>query len=242
MVAYIGDHVIHGAMFARIASSALCALVFAPLAACAEADPGDDAVESSDDELNAAGRVLIGSYRGDSSPIYGIVLTDEKVGQQNRFFADVDTGIRCFRAPCPSEERIEGTFSAGSKTITLRSTTASSRVSKVLGQYRYTKQGDTLTLVKKNLTVSLTAASTYCHEVTDCGRQSYIHPMCVGEKTCSADRTCGFRCGPPTPPAPVSCYSSDDCLTAEHCSTEDGVCNASGMIQVCSGTCVPDAP
>src|SRR5687767_11899263 len=88
------------------------------LTGCAADTTGGDAsddTEETSDELSAAGKKLIGSYVDDTGAFRGLVLTSEKVGQGNKFFADVDTGIRCITTPCPSSERIEGTFTAGAK-------------------------------------------------------------------------------------------------------------------------------
>jgi hypothetical protein len=41
--------------------------------------------------------------------------------------------------------------------------------------------------------------------------------------------------------AAVTCISSGTCAAGQHCSTEDGVCNSTGMLTVCSGTCVAGA-
>ena len=132
------------------------------LAGCAAdtaaADDGDPTEESSDN-LTAAGKALIGSYSGDSGAFKSLVLTSKKVGQRNAFVADVDTGIRCIVAPCPSSEHIEGTFNAGPKTITLYSTTASVHSKHLLGTYKYLVQGDKLSLSRKDFAESLEKAA-----------------------------------------------------------------------------------
>ena len=138
--------------------SALALVSFAVLSGCA-AESGDPAsnesVDESADELSAAGKALIGSYSDDSGAFKSLVLSSTKVGARNSFSADVDTGIRCIVAPCPSAEHIEGTFSAGSKTITLYSTTASAHSQHLLGKYDYVAQGDKLTLSRKDFSQSL---------------------------------------------------------------------------------------
>ena len=116
-------------------------------------DEGD--VEESADELTAAGKALIGSYKDDSGAFKTLVLTTKKVGQRNEFSADVDTGIRCIKAPCPSSEHIQGTITAGSKTITLYSTTASGFAKHLLGKYNYLVQGDKFSLSRKGFAQSL---------------------------------------------------------------------------------------
>ena len=133
------------------------ALVSAGSAGCAaDTSPvADDQVEESADELTAAGKALIGSYKDDSGAFKSLVLTSKKVGQRNQFSADVDTGIRCIVAPCPSSEHIEGTFSAGAKTITLYSTTASAHAKHLLGKYNYLVQGEKFSLTRKDFAQSL---------------------------------------------------------------------------------------
>ena len=134
----------------------------------------DAALGESSDELTAAGKALIGAYQDDTGAFRGLVLTNEKVGPRNKFFADVDTGVRCITTPCPSSERIEGTFSASPTMITLRSTTASSFSQHLLGQYKYLVQGDKLSLSRKDFAQSLARTGTYCGAPSDCGRQNLI--------------------------------------------------------------------
>ncbi len=141
-------------MFAGLA--ALTFLSAGALTGCAvEASPDDEVVEESSEQLSAAGKALIGSYRDDSGAFRRLVLTSTKVGQRNVFTADVDTGIRCIVAPCPSAEHIEGTFTAGSKTITLYSDTASAHAQHLLGRYNHLVQGAKFTLSRRGFTQSL---------------------------------------------------------------------------------------
>lgn len=227
------------AFFALAASAVVSASALTGCAA--DTTPSDDEadLEETSDELSAAGKKLIGSYVDDSGAFRGLVLTSEKVGQGNKFFADVDTGIRCITTPCPSSERIEGTFTAGSKTITLRSTTAQ-HGKHLLGKYSYLVQGSKLTLFRKDFSQSLAKETSYCAKADDCYRQDIIHPMCMGGFRCTTQNTCAWSCGivPPPPPPPVVCLSSGTCGAGQHCSTEDGVCNPYGMLAVCAGTCV----
>lgn len=261
------------------------ALSLSALAGCsADASQPESDVEASDESaLTQAGRALVGAYVDDGQNVHAgtikaLVLTGEAVGQQAKFFADVDTGIRCVRAPCPAQARIEGTFSAGTRTITLRST--SPHAGAFVGRYRYTLQGGSLTLTKDGKTRSLARELSYCALATDCEAQGLVVPACVGSFSCNANQ-CGFSCGmvdpcegrdlnacqadtscqpmfgpswcspsgmcskdfaykgcaSKPPAAGTKCYSSDSCAADEYCTTEDGVCNSSGMLTVCSGTC-----
>ena len=186
-----------------------CASLFAgsSLMGCAAdtaTDPSadDENVEETSDELSAAGKKLIGAYKDDTGAFRGLVLTDEKVGGRNKFFADVDTGIRCIMAPCPSGERIEGTFTAGPKTITLYSTTASANVKHLLGRFHYLVQGSKLSLSRKDFAQSLSKEISYCAAPTDCYRQDIITPACFGSSfSCSSTNACVWSChNPPLDP------------------------------------------
>ena len=136
--------------------AALALVSSGALAGCAsETDSAEGAVDESADDLTAAGKALIGSYSDDAGAFKTLDLTATKVGQRNVFTADVDTGIRCITTPCPSSEHIEGTFTAGAKTITLSSTTATVHSQHLLGKYDYVVQGDKLTLSRKDFSQSL---------------------------------------------------------------------------------------
>lgn len=214
---------------------------FACLVGCAaESSVAEDAIEGDEAELTAAARDLVGAYVDDSGTIKGLVLTSEAVGQQAKFFADIDTGIRCVRAPCPSSARIEGTFTAGTKTITLRSSSPYANV--ITGKYRYLRQGAKLSLTKDGKSQSLAKETSYCAASDDCYRQAIIVPACMGSFSCNAN-ACAYSCGlpPAPPPSSTKCYSSESCADDEYCTTEDGVCNSSGMLAVCSGTCAKGA-
>lgn len=195
-------------------------------------DPDEDEMVAEDEsDLSAAGKALIGSYVDDTGAFRGLVLTSVKHGQRNEFWADVDTGVRCITTPCPSSERIEGTFTAGSKTITLRSATASPFAQHLLGRYRYLKQGSKLTLFRKGFSQSLAKGDSYCAAPSDCAGQGIIHPMCVGNWTCSPQNTCGWQCGiGPTDP----CDGLDEtaCQANAACQPKYGpsACTADGLI------------
>jgi hypothetical protein len=213
-----------------IAAATLFALAPAAVAGCA-VDATDDSVEGTEDDLTKAGKALIGSYQDDTGAFRGLVLTAEKVGQQNKFFADVDTGVRCITTPCPSSERIEGTFSAGTKKITLRSTTASQYAQHLLGKYDYVVQGDKLSLFRTGFAQSLEKTVSYCAESNDCYRQDIIHPMCLGQFTCGAQNSCDWSCSP-HPFDPCKGLDEAACNADARCEAKYGpsVCSADGLI------------
>src|SRR5688572_12458590 len=102
----------------KLAFSAL-ALGLASLAApgcAADADPVDDAdaeeAAASEDELNAAQRNLVGAYHHTSGAMRPPTFQGLVFNADGTYFADVDTGIRCVRAPCPSHVRLAGRFTA----------------------------------------------------------------------------------------------------------------------------------
>ena len=64
---------------------------------------------------------------------------------------------------------------------------------------------------------------------------SELNPRLMRRWICTADMA--FK-GCFTKPAAAVCMSSGSCDAGQHCSVEDGVCNSSGMLAVCSGTCV----
>lgn len=175
--------------------SALSLASIGAVAGCSVDATTDEAVEESEADLSKAGKALIGSYKDDSGAIRGLILTANKAGQANEFIADVSTGIVCITTPCPSSERITGTFTAGSKTINFKSATASQHVQHLLGRYSYLVQGDKLTLFRKGSSQSLEKVVSYCAEASDCYAQDIIHPMCLGGFTCSTTNTCTWKCG-----------------------------------------------
>jgi hypothetical protein len=103
----------------------LAALALAtPLAAgCAVEPQSEEADETTADEaeLTAAGRALQGSFEEKGiGDIRGLVLSTERAtASKNRFFAVVRTGIVCVMAPCPTEARVQGTWSATKRVLTL---------------------------------------------------------------------------------------------------------------------------
>lgn len=281
-------------MFTRklfiLAALSLSTLVAASGCAAADVADADEMTEETEAELSKAGKALIGSYKDDSGAFRGLILTANKAGHANEFIAEVSTGIVCITTPCPTSEKITGTFTAGSKTINFKSTTASPYVQHLLGRYKYLVQGAKLSLYRgKTFSQSLEKVDNYCSEASDCYAQDIIHPECWGSGfSCSAQNTCEWSCSPTPPPPPpppppcvgrtleqcnglcqpifgpsactpdgrictadmaykgcakapappVTCMSSASCAAGEHCSTEDGVCNPTGMLAVCSGTCV----
>ena len=171
-------------------------------------DPAD-AEEASSTESDVVANVqkLAGSFTmtsGGASPtIDGLVLN-----ANGTFFADIDTGIRCFRAPCPSSARIAGRFTATKSYVRL-SPNAGDASTSYHGRYAYKLSSDasSLSLSKKTngfeWSEQLSKGNSYCAAPVDCESQGLVHPMCVGSWTCGSSEanTCGYKCGGVVPAA-----------------------------------------
>ena len=194
----------------KLAVSALfVASAFALVPGCAADTTQDEAdaeeAAASEDELSTNAAKLVGAFQGGSSvqpPTFeGLVFK-----QDGTFFGDLDTGIRCVRAPCPSGAHLEGRFSATKNYLRLSPKSGPS-TTQFYGRYRYTIVGKKLSLSSTALAAgwsnTLEKASSYCAQPSDCAAQGLMHPMCVGSWTCGAStaNTCGYKCGIVTPPA-----------------------------------------
>ncbi|MBL8601954.1 MAG: hypothetical protein JNK72_08520 [Myxococcales bacterium] len=161
-----------------------------------EADEASDPI-SLEEARSQSWESLLGAWRGTSGPFTGLVFTRQTQRTGRHFFADVDTGIRCITTPCPSSARMEGYFTAGSVTVTLRHPDRPSvETAPFFGRYDYTLRGNTLTLSQRGRVIArLSKATSYCAEADDCGEQSLITPRCLGAFTCR-ENACVYRCGP----------------------------------------------
>ena len=186
----------------------------AVMAGCATdvSDEAADAAEAeetaaSQDELTSSAARLTGAFHGAGSarpPTFqGLVFQ-----QNGDFFADLDTGIRCITAPCPSHVRLTGRFTATRNYVRLWPK-AGEQAHAYHGRYRYTlAKSGTLSLSRAgkggvSWSNSLEKEHSYCAEPTDCGGQNLIHPMCVGQWTCGEQSSCGWDCGVPTPTSTI---------------------------------------
>jgi hypothetical protein len=124
----------------------VCTLATGALAGCAaEADsaaPQGD-VESEDDLSVAA---LAGRYAAEGGARAPTFLSLE-LRADKTFYADVDSGIRCVRAPCPSGGAIWGTYTAGTKYLTLRAD-AGAEPSEYYGRYGISRTATGLALTR----------------------------------------------------------------------------------------------
>ncbi|MDF2697895.1 MAG: hypothetical protein K0S65_6278, partial [Labilithrix sp.] len=171
-----------------------------------EAGEEGDAEETAatQDELTSNATKLVGAYHGAGGSLRPPTFQGLVFQQNGEFFADVDTGIRCITAPCPSNVRLSGRFTATRNYVRL-APKAGEAAHAYHGRYRYTltsKGGLSLSRAGAswaNWTNQLDKELSYCAEPTDCNGQALIHPMCVGHWTCGEQRSCGWECGVPTP-------------------------------------------
>jgi hypothetical protein len=187
----------------------LCALLamFAGLQACAaEQQVSDaDAEEQTTDEaaLTANAARLVGAFTfetGNAPPLFKAIVFKS----DGTYLADVDTGVRCVVAPCPSGGRISGRYTATASYLTLK--VAAGGTAGFSGRYKYTLAIGRETGVQK-ITLSdhsgfaagwsntVNKTVSYCAEPTDCNGQNLITPKCVGSAICRTDNTCGYHCG-----------------------------------------------
>lgn len=209
----------------KLAVSAFAlASAFAALQGCSAEVPQDAAdaeeTEASVDELSANAQRLVGAYHGAGStrpPSFeGLVFKLD-----GTFFGDVDTGIRCFRAPCPSNVHLEGRYSATKSYLRL-SPASGAAASSFYGRYRYTlstkgKLSISSATIGAGWSNDLDKELSYCAQPSDCGGQGLIHPFCVGDWTCGdgAANTCGYQCGAVHPPASMIWPASATNVVAE---------------------------
>jgi len=208
----------------KLAVSALfvaSAFAFVPGCAADTAQDEADAEESaaSEDELSTNAAKLVGAFHGEGSvhpPTFeGLVFK-----QDGTFFGDVDTGIRCFRAPCPSGVHVEGKFSATKNYVRL--SPKSGPATQFYGRYRYTIAGDTLSLSSKTLGATwsntLNKEASYCAQPSDCRVQDLAQPRCMGSWTCGASKAniCSYKCGGFVPPGSAIWPASATTLVAEN--------------------------
>lgn len=172
-------------------------------------DPREDGesegIVASQDELTTSAARLVGAFHGAGGAARPPTFEGIVFQQSGDFFADVDTGLRCVRAPCPSHVRLVGRFRATRNHVRL-SPRAGESPQSFHGLYRYTLANDKLTLSRAGAPWSAWANTldkelSYCAQPTDCEAQSLIHPMCAGSWTCGGERSCGWSCGVPVPDA-----------------------------------------
>ncbi len=174
---------------------------------------------------------FVGAWVGDSGPFHGLVFTETTERGGRHYFADVDNGIRCVRAPCPSTSRAEGRYTATTRTLTLSPTDTS--VAATTGAFQYTVSSTSLVLSRNGRVVArLHKATSYCAEADDCAEQRLIAPRCLGRWTCTTENACRYVCGRPLAGEGQTCGG----IAGIQC--ESGLnCVLQGTYPDASGTC-----
>lgn len=166
------------------------------LVGCGTAPDAQSDEETSEEAL-ATWTKLAGAWAGQGGGgIQALVLERTPDVHGHHFFADVDNGIRCIKAPCPSTSRVEGYYTSTTKNLWLHVTSGSSGID-YSGKYGYEfayLNGKYLELAKDGDTQSLKYVDTYCTGADDCAEQDFVHILCVGHYTCNKNH-CGYACG-----------------------------------------------
>jgi hypothetical protein len=180
----------------------------AALVGCASQNTGltpeQEDANASEDDLRATAAKLAGTFAGSTGEGLGAGIEKVVFTKEGTFFAIVDTGLRCVRAPCPSSLRIDGTFKATTKYLTL-SSLAGTAASPYHGRYTYTFSGDKLAFKHTGATPyasELTRKSeSFCEQVSDCvGQPQPNRLMCVPAPrvVCEENAQCSNTCAPRT--------------------------------------------
>jgi len=122
----------------------------------ADTSSNDDQDESneSQDEIKANAAKLVDTFNQDGASISYPAITNIIFHDNGVFSADVDTGIRCVRAPCPSGQHFAGHYSATKSYVTLDPMTKTSPQTEYHGKYKYVLEGNKLTLTRKDFSAS----------------------------------------------------------------------------------------
>lgn len=180
---------------------------FVTISGCAvdttsDEDAEGDAEEAStsEQELSSYANKLVGAYTHSAGAMRPPTFEGMAFNADGTYFADVDTGIRCITAPCPSHVRLEGKFTATKNYVRLYSKPGVTH--SFYGRYKYTLSST------GRLSLSRTGSSwanwwnrlgkqtSYCREDNDCYAQNIIHPMCMGQFDCTAQNACKWSCTP----------------------------------------------
>lgn len=183
-------------------SLVVVAAALATLAGCA-ADPNtSDNAATSNDDFSVSILKLSGAYRvSDDNAASGAGIKGIVFNSDGHFFADIDTGVRCIKAPCDgANARLSGSYKISGHSVTL--SPVANAINEYYGRYDVTVGDDGMVTFSHAgegvapATAKLEPASSYCAAAVDCGSQDLVHPMCApGGWTCSAVSACSFKCG-----------------------------------------------
>lgn len=179
--------------FKLAVSAALVASAFALLPGCAvdsSQDDGDtEEAAASQDELTSNAQRLVGSFHGGSS-VHPPTFESLVFAKDGTFTADLDTGIRCITAPCPSAAHLEGRYTATKTSLHLY-VKAGAPASSFYGRYHYTLVGTKLSLT------STTLGTAWSNDLDRAPAPAPIWPAAATELV-AENSGGGFR-----PPAPA---------------------------------------
>lgn len=136
-------------MFTKFTHSVVALAAITSLFACAGAEGADSEDDSnvSEDALTTYYARAVGTYEFKSATqadsFQRLVLKADR-----SFELDVDTGLRCVRAPCPSSQHLVGTYRVTSTNLYLDHN-AERPSSNYYGVYPYSVRGDTVTLRRR---------------------------------------------------------------------------------------------
>jgi hypothetical protein len=173
-------------------------LAVAGCAADATTPEGEEAAVSQD-ELTSSRARLVGAFhqgRLEANSVRPPTFEGIVFQADGSFFADLDTGIRCVTAPCPSHVRLTGRFTATRSSLRLIPAQGESATD-FHGRYDYSFEGDKLSLSRaawEGWTNGLDKELSYCAQPVDCAGQGLFVPACAGSFTCGDARSCGFSC------------------------------------------------
>ena len=107
----------------------------------------DEETAATEDELASNAARLVGAYHNGVSSAGRPAFAGIVFQTSSDFSADVDAGIRCVQAPCPSDVRLTGRFRATRSYLRLLPK-AGERAHSFHGRYRYTLVNDKLSLTR----------------------------------------------------------------------------------------------
>lgn len=207
-------------------------------AGCYGAGDASDATDTTEDSSDAvvssrAWGGFVGAWVGVVGPFRGLVFTRTVEGAGHHWFADAGENAICDRAPCPATSRIEGVFTATTRTLDLRPSDPRLGVAVgTFGSYACSLRGDNLVLSQGGRVVArLRKAPSYCGEADDCAEQSLTAPACVGAWACTAARACSYACSPTSVGEGQVCggVAGPRCIDGLSCVREGSLPEASGV-------------
>lgn len=190
---------------AWISAAALCAVGLWGCSAepDASADPTSDYDTADTQEQRAASwERLVGAWRSTRAGQYTWLVFGRAAEDTGHSYFGMRV-VTCVRAPC-NPVREDGSYTAGTVLLTLRSGSATQRL-------RYRLAGDDLTVLSGEREIAwLRRADSYCTQPVDCRDQGLAQPRCIGSWVCSAN-ACAYNCGRPDPCATTRCPAGQHC-------------------------------